>query len=656
MSYSNCYLPQPFRAWSRVQNSCSLITDDNNSGFELVRDPYTNEYIDPLVLAERISMLNKGNVLQYKANSSNLTKSQKYSKIAKGQWVNRNTTWATQSTRGYTNPNTTSLKRTGDRINITIDPITGAIIGPTSAPLTCPTPIVQNNEGLPSNGGGSSIIEPDIPPPVEPKPGSNVFPDIVPEAPVEPTVIQDGGNLICSIQENVCTGEVKRHISQQLCNPTTDSDVPGPVQLLCWNDGNQTWYPRQRYVMTNSTDKFPINYKFLVSAIKPPIPIITASIENCIITLNWYSNDTINNCNCLKITGYNIYINDKVYKKVPANVNSISFFGPSGQYNIYVKSTSELIESLSSNIINVFQSTNVIILEKSNIKYTTFPHGVIIETTFVPTYNGGGQGIAELSSCINHPINILLIAGGGGGGCGNNGTGQQGVAVTPGPGGGGGGGSIININGFTPPVNEKIRLVVGSGGGGKTPGNSGNGNSSGQFGYETHITTLTGTVNCSPGTQGLGAGSTSKGGGNGGTAFGTTGIGYGGGGGGGAAAINASATGGNGGAGYNGGSSGQPGGTGNTSNPGNGGNSGLTSYFVPGLGIVYLGGGGSGGYIDHGGSAGNGFGGSGISSDFSGQNATNYGGGGGGGSKLADGKNNIGGNGANGVIIIWGLI
>ena len=203
MSCFNNYLPQPPRDWYRVQNTCIELT---------------------LSEANQLAMLNKGNVLQYNANSSNLTKAQKYSKIAKGQWVNRNTTWATQSTRGYTNPNTKNLKRTGNVVNIAINSTTGAIIGPTSEPLTCPTT--------------EKIL------------------------PAETIVIQDGGVLICSVQENVCTGETKSTISQQLCNPTTDSNVPGPIQELCWNDGTQTWFPRQRYIMTNSGNKFPYNYKF----------------------------------------------------------------------------------------------------------------------------------------------------------------------------------------------------------------------------------------------------------------------------------------------------------------------------------------------------------------------------------------------------------
>ena len=202
MSCFNNYLPQPSRDWSRVQNTCVQLSISE---------------------ADKIAMLNKGNVLQYKANSSNLTKAQKYSKIAKGQWINRNTTWATQSARGYTNPNTQSLKRTGNVVNIALNPISGAIIGPTLEQLTCPL--------IPINS--------------------------------KPIVIQDGGVLICSVQENVCTKNTKSTLSQKICNPTTDSDVPGPIQDLCWIDGTQTWYPRQRYIMTNSGNKFPYNYKFV---------------------------------------------------------------------------------------------------------------------------------------------------------------------------------------------------------------------------------------------------------------------------------------------------------------------------------------------------------------------------------------------------------
>ena len=311
---TNCYLPRPPRAWSRVQNSCSVTTDIDNTG--LVIDPYTRQLVPAIVLAERIAMLNKGNILQYKANSSNLTKAQRYSKIAKGQWVNRNTTWATQSTRGYTNPNTSSLKRSGNVINIAIDPITGAIIGTTTEPITCPQPINPINEALPSNGGGgSSVDEPEIPPPVEPTSASETFPATITDTPPQPIVIQDGGVLICSVQENPCTGETKTTLSQQLCNPTSDSDVPGPIRDLCWNDGTQTWYPRQRYVMTNSANKWPTN-AVLFSAVIPSPPIITSITSNLnIVTLTWTQDEF-----CLPVSFFNIFQDGILVQIVPGTI------------------------------------------------------------------------------------------------------------------------------------------------------------------------------------------------------------------------------------------------------------------------------------------------------------------------------------------------
>lgn len=245
MSCFTNYSPDPPRDWSRVQNRCVFVDDDTSYSLQTV------------FLA---NMFAKGNVLQYKKNSANLTQAQIYSKIAQGQWTNRNTTWATQSAQ-YSNPNTTSLKRSGNVTNIIIDPITGAIIGETTDAVTCPQPVVTNNEGLPSNGGGgSSVSEPSIPPIVDPSSTvNNDFPPTQEESAQEPIVIQDGGSLVCSVQENLCTGETVTTNSQLFFNPTSDSDVPGPIRELFWNDGVQTWYPRQRYIMTNSGNKWPTN-------------------------------------------------------------------------------------------------------------------------------------------------------------------------------------------------------------------------------------------------------------------------------------------------------------------------------------------------------------------------------------------------------------
>jgi hypothetical protein len=310
---NNCYLPRPPRAWSRVQNACTDTTDYN--GF--VKDPYTGEIIPSVILAERIAMLNKGNVLQYKANSSNLTKAQKYSKIAKGQWVNRNTTWATQNARGYTNPNTTSLKRAGNVTNIAIDQNNGTIIGPTTEPVTCPQTFDPN----------------------------------------KPIVIQDGGVLICSVQENVCTGYIKTSIGQQLCHPTSDSDVPGTIRELCWNDGTQTWYPRQRYIMTNSSNKWPVNAE-LVGAIKMNAPIIISGTNNeNTITLNW----TFDN-SCLSASNFIVFQNGIPVKTVPGDVFTTEIVVRSdvSNYDFYIiaeNTTGKTVSDKSNTYSFIFSTT-----------------------------------------------------------------------------------------------------------------------------------------------------------------------------------------------------------------------------------------------------------------------------------------------------------
>jgi len=194
------YIPNPPRAWSRVQRQCFP------DGITL-----ENQY--------KILMANKGNILQYKKNSACFTKKQIYSKMAQGKWTNRNTTYATQNDRGYTNPNIKMLKR-NNSINIAINPTTGNIIGETTLPITCPNK----------------------------NPKQNV---------IDPIVISDGGTLICNIIENPCTSYTSETKANQFCNPTTDSNVPGPMKLLCWNNGMQTWYPKQQLNMNTSGNKWP---------------------------------------------------------------------------------------------------------------------------------------------------------------------------------------------------------------------------------------------------------------------------------------------------------------------------------------------------------------------------------------------------------------
>lgn len=233
------YIPNPPRLWNRVQLPCS--------SYNLSSEEYY-KYL----------MMKKGNVLQYKKNSSSLTKKQIYSLMAQGKWTNRNTTWATQNARGYTNPNTKMLKRN----NTTNIIISESIIIETTLPISCPSiPNTQNNI-LPNNKssqGGGEEPNPELPP-LEPETsgGGTVLPSIPNEdIPSEPIIIQDFGTLSCNIVENPCTSHTETKKSNQFYHPTSDSDVPGTIELLYWDENTQTWYPRQQLTMNTSNNKWP---------------------------------------------------------------------------------------------------------------------------------------------------------------------------------------------------------------------------------------------------------------------------------------------------------------------------------------------------------------------------------------------------------------
>jgi hypothetical protein len=219
------YNPIPPRVWSRVQNQCTYIVP--GSTYEEAYIPVTNQIVSQGQADYEMKLFYKGNILQYKGNSARFTKSQKYSQLARCAGPNRTKVFATQS-QIYTNPNTTGLLRVG----YTTYPFPNVIIG---APNNISGPFVyniNNPNGCPSN------------------------------------TIQDGGVLVCGTTANPCTGEIykKTPLISTICNPTSASDVPGPG-ILCWNNKLQTYFPRQNLTMNNSTNKWPINYKGLVSAI-----------------------------------------------------------------------------------------------------------------------------------------------------------------------------------------------------------------------------------------------------------------------------------------------------------------------------------------------------------------------------------------------------
>ena len=83
--------PNPARTWDRFENRC--VSDALNFSPNASYVPLLGQYLTPNEVINEFEMLNKGNILQYKKNSSNLTKNQRYSQIAKRKWTNRTTTW-----------------------------------------------------------------------------------------------------------------------------------------------------------------------------------------------------------------------------------------------------------------------------------------------------------------------------------------------------------------------------------------------------------------------------------------------------------------------------------------------------------------------------------------------------------------------------------
>lgn len=211
------YNPNPTHTGYRVENRCEYDTEFPYSLTSTVYIPSLKVYVPITTVPSLDKMLYKGNILQYKKNSSNLTKQQRYSQIAKGLWVNRTKTYATQS-QTYTNPNLSYLKRVNIPTNITLNG------NPTNLPITC-----TNNP-------------------------SSLTP--------ETTIINDGGVLICNSLENPCNGSSYSIPSQQ-CFPSTASDIPGNSIYLCYNTGLPTYYPRQRFTMNTSLSKWPTNAKGL---------------------------------------------------------------------------------------------------------------------------------------------------------------------------------------------------------------------------------------------------------------------------------------------------------------------------------------------------------------------------------------------------------
>ena len=302
------YNPVPPRVWSRVENPCVYDNTNFNTN-NLVYSSLTKTYLSPSSASYEKQLFLKGNILQYKKNNSNLTKKQKYSKIAKGQWVGK-ISYATQS-ETYTNPNTTGL----NRVNYVEIP---------------PNDIV----GSPNNPSGPfqvSLFNPLLCPTLS---------------------VTEGGNLVCNSYVNQCTGEITKNTQSIECFPTYCSDVPGRPIVLCWNNGIQTWYPRKRYTMTNSSNKWPTNYKSFVSAIRPTPPTLTGNLNtDNTVSLNWSIITSV----CTPISNWKIFNNNNLIENIayPTSSTIIYDLTPGTTYSFYVVAVNNDMKSPPSNTYTI---------------------------------------------------------------------------------------------------------------------------------------------------------------------------------------------------------------------------------------------------------------------------------------------------------------
>lgn len=303
------YNPQPTKVWTRVQNPCSTTQNNTNFTNNVIYIPLTKQYVTPQQAQFQAQMLQKGNVLQYKSNCANLTKSQKYSRICNGYPLTRKKSYATQSDT-YSNPNTASLLR----VNYTSFPYPNNIVG------------APNN---PSSSFQSVQLD------------------------CSSNVLKDGGNLVLNTYQNQCSNEIIKTAScpNEICFSTSCSDVPGKPIELCWYPNIQSWYPRTRYIMPNSLNKWPEGYKGFVSAVTPVPPVLTLSMSSDYTQafLSW----TITISNCLPISGFNIYQNGVFIKTVSYLINSTAITGvdQTQSYTFYIESFSTTIKSKPSNTV-----------------------------------------------------------------------------------------------------------------------------------------------------------------------------------------------------------------------------------------------------------------------------------------------------------------
>ena len=237
------YNPLPPREWVRFHNRCSQRNEPTVSASE----------------AYLLQMNRKANILQYINNSARFTKNQKY-----GQLANRYFKTFGSQTQTYSNPNIKLFERINESYTVlpSVTIINNNDITQVKN-INCIKDEIQDNfPNLPSIGEEGKQ-EPIIPPKPEEPPDYPSNPPYIPPPGTVIYVIPDGGNLICNRIEDPCTGEILDKTRDKLCFPTSCSDVPGKIKLLCWSGREQVYFPKVKRTYGTSGNKWPVNAKFI---------------------------------------------------------------------------------------------------------------------------------------------------------------------------------------------------------------------------------------------------------------------------------------------------------------------------------------------------------------------------------------------------------
>jgi hypothetical protein len=195
--------------------------------------------------------------------------------------------------------------------------------------------------------------------------------------------------------------------------------------------------------MPTSGDKFPENYKFLVSAVSPGAPYLMIDVSGNIATLTW---KIIFN-ECIPISSFNIYENGQIIANVPYPTTSYNVLLNCITNYFYVTSISTTIESGPSNTV-LFNKSFPFTTTGGPVSYT-----VDSNCNYVVTFTGSGTIIFNNNNSVNY-----TVTGGGG----NGGNGPDGNPSNAAGGGGGGGGGGTNTGNFVPTTSTSYTITVGT--------------------------------------------------------------------------------------------------------------------------------------------------------------------------------------------------